>query len=65
MKLAFGDIFHGPRQNLCGPWIIPCQINKEFRITSQVLTKLGVFVVPVVLITLQIFSSTHFIVSDL
>ena len=28
-----------------------CQINKEFRVTSRILTKLGVFVVPVVLIT--------------
>ena len=32
-------------------WVIPCQINKEFRVTSRILTKLGVFVVPVVLIT--------------
>ena len=31
--------------------VIPCQINKEFRVTSRILTKLGVFVVPVVLIT--------------
>ena len=31
--------------------VIPCQINQEFRVTSQILTKLGVFVVPVVLIT--------------
>ena len=32
-------------------WVIPCQINKEFRVTSRILTKLGVFVVPMVLIT--------------
>ena len=32
-------------------WVIPCQINKEFRVTSRILMKLGVFVVPVVLIT--------------
>ena len=32
-------------------WVIPCQINKEFKVTSQILTKLGVFVVPMVLIT--------------
>ena len=32
-------------------WVIPCQINKEFRVTSRILTKFGVFVVPVVLIT--------------
>ena len=31
--------------------VIPCQINKEFRVTSRILTKLGTFVVPVVLIT--------------
>ena len=31
--------------------VIPYQINKEFRVTSRILTKLGVFVVPVVLIT--------------
>ena len=31
--------------------VIPCQINKEFGVTSRILTKLGVFVVPVVLIT--------------
>ena len=31
--------------------VIPCQINKEFRVTSRILTKLGVFVVPMVLIT--------------
>ena len=36
---------------LTGIGVIPCQINKEFRVTSQILTKLGVFVVPVVLIT--------------
>ena len=32
-------------------WVIPCQINKEFRVTSRILTKFVVFVVPVVLIT--------------
>ena len=32
-------------------WVIPCQINQEFRVTFRILTKLGVFVVPVVLIT--------------
>ena len=26
-------------------WVIPCQINKEFWVASQILTKLGVFVV--------------------
>ena len=31
--------------------VIPCQINKEFRVTSRILTKLGMFIVPVVLIT--------------
>ena len=31
--------------------VIPCQINKEFRVTSRILTKLGMFVVPAVLIT--------------
>ena len=39
-----------PLQKFC-ICVIPCQINKEFRITSRILTKLGVFVVPVVLIT--------------
>ena len=46
-------------------WVIPCQINKEFRVTSQILMKLGVFVVPVVFITHAIFSSIHAVVSDL
>jgi len=32
-------------------WVIPCQINQEFRITSWILTKLSVFVVPMGLIT--------------
>ena len=32
-------------------WVIRCQINKEFWVTSQILTKLGVFVVPMVLTT--------------
>ena len=32
-------------------WVIPCQINKEFWVTSRILTKLGVFVVPMVLTT--------------
>ena len=32
-------------------WVILCQINKEFWITSQILPKLGVFVVPMVLTT--------------
>ena len=31
--------------------VIPCQINKEFRVTSRILMKLVVFVVPMVLIT--------------
>ena len=31
--------------------VIPCQINKEFRVTSRILTKLGMSVAPVVLIT--------------
>jgi len=34
-----------------GLWVIPCQINQEFRVTSRILTKLGVFVVPMGLIT--------------
>ena len=38
-----------PRSSHIG--VIPCQINQEFRVTSQILTKLGVFVVPVALIT--------------
>ena len=37
--------------SLAGLWVIPCQINKEFRVTSRILTKFGVFVVPMVLIT--------------
>ena len=32
-------------------WVIPCQINKEFRVTSRILSKLDVFVVLMVLIT--------------
>ena len=32
-------------------WVIPCQINKEFWVTYRILTKLGVFVVPMVLTT--------------
>ena len=36
-------------------WVIQCRINKEFRVTSRILMKLGVFVVPVVLITHAIF----------
>ena len=35
----------------CHPGVIPCQINQEFSVTSWILTKLGVFVVPVELIT--------------
>jgi len=31
--------------------VIPCQINKEFWVTTRILTKLGVFVVPMVLTT--------------
>jgi len=31
--------------------VIPCQINKEFWVTSRILTKLGVFVVHMVLTT--------------
>ena len=46
-------------------WVIPCQINKEFRVTSRTLTKLGVFVVPLVLITHVNFSSINPVVSDL
>ena len=39
---------HGDKEDT---GVIPCQINKEFRVTSWILTKLGMFVVPVVLIT--------------
>ena len=38
-------------EKYCDVWVIPCQINKEFRVISRILTKLGMFVVPVVLIT--------------
>ena len=49
----------GPTLTLCPgplnfsgrPWVILCQINKEFRVTTWILMELGVFVVPVVLIT--------------
>ena len=32
-------------------WAILCQINKEFWVTSWILMKLGVFVIPMVLTT--------------
>jgi len=32
-------------------WVIPCLIDKEFRVTSRILTKLGVFVILMVLTT--------------
>jgi len=44
----------GPLQLCAGQdagWVIPCQINKEFCVTSQILTKLIVFVVHMVFTT--------------
>ena len=32
-------------------WVIPCQVNQKFRITSRILMKLGIFVIPMGLIT--------------
>ena len=37
----------------------PCQINKEFWVTSWILVKLGVFVLPMVLTTHTIFLTTY------
>jgi len=55
-----------PTTNIVNEWVIPCQINQEFRVTSQILTKLGVFVVPMGLISpVQTFSTIYFMVSDL
>ena len=34
-----------------GIWVIPCQINKEFWVTSLIVMKVGVLVVPMVLTT--------------
>ena len=39
------------RVTFFGVWVIPCQINTEFGVTSRISTKLGVIIVPVVLTT--------------
>ena len=51
VKKAIKELQEGMYFLAKSTWVIPCQINTEFGVTSRILTKLGVIIVPVMLTT--------------